>query len=224
MGLWSQSREYGGAVSSPAGGVARLLRGACLSALIVAVSATAHWLGGEPLPPIEMLAVLAVVLLPACVWTTGRRVGSLAAIALLAAGQVALHGAFSVLMGCAEPNPGIESMTIVGHAGHGSASMVMNCAGADAATTGHATGGAAMLAFHAVATLATAFLACGAQRLARWLMSSLMAWPPPARPVVVPRAPAPWRPGTGAVAPHVRAGATRRGPPRAPAALGAALA
>lgn len=215
--------------SPPERGAARLLRGACLAALTVGLSAVAHWLGGGHLPPAGMLAGLALLLLPAGVWASGRRLHPVTAGAFLAAGQAGLHAAFSVLMSCAPPGAGATAVSLAGpagHAGHGAATMVMHCAAAGAGPVRPATGGAAMLAFHAVATLATAFVVGGAGRLARWWADELTACLAPARPLVGPRphAAGPWRPGVVTGALHLRALATRRGPPRAPAGLGTALA
>jgi len=212
--------------SPPEPGAARLLRGACLAALTVGLSAVAHRLGGGHLPPVGMLGGLALLLLPAGVWASGRRLHPVTAGAFLAAGQAGLHAAFSVLMGCAPPGAGATAVTLAGHAGHaghGAATMVMHCAAGPARP---GTGDAAMLAFHAVATLATALVVGGARRLARWWADELTACLAPARPLVGPRprGTTPWRAGVVTGALHLRAQATRRGPPRAPAGLGTALA
>ena len=201
------------------------MRGAGLVGLVVGLSAVAHWLGGGHLPPTGMLAGLSLLLLPAGVWTAGRRLSPVAAGAFLAVGQAGLHAAFRVLMTCPAPGPDLTTITLPGHAGHGSGPMVMHCAGTSA-PTGHA-GGASMFAFHAVATLATVLIVGGAQRLAGWLADGLTARLAPApRPLVVARArtAAPWRPGVVTGAAHLRAKATRRGPPRPLAGLGTALA
>lgn len=213
--------------SPPEPGAARLLRGAGLVALTVGLSAVAHWLGGGHLPPAGMLGGLALLLLPAGVWAAGRRLHPVPAGALLAAGQAGLHAAFSVLMGCPPPGASPTAVTLAGHAGHaGHGSTVMHCAAAASGTARPGTGGAAMLAFHTAATLATALVVGGARRLARWWADELTACLAPARPLTVARGrtAAPWRPGVAAGALHLRAQATRRGPPRAPAGLRTALA
>ena len=221
----SPGLAYGGGVSSPGAGAARLLRGAWLSVLTVAISAIAHGLGGGHLPPVEMLAGLAALLPPACVWVAGRQVRPLAAGAVIAIGQVLLHGAYSVLMSCPTPGKSPTELSIAGHAGHGATEMAVHCGAATGAAGRLVLGGASMLVFHAVAIAATAAAVGGAERLVWWVRDELAARLTPPHPALVvvrrERALAAWRVDGPVPALHLRARPTRRGPPWGRLALGA---
>ena len=171
-----------------------------------------------------MQAGLAALLLPVCVWVAGRQVRPPAAVALLAVGQLALHGAYSILMACPTPGGGQAGLTIAGHAGHGATEMAVHCATAGAPGR-QVLGGASMLAFHAVATVATAVAVGGAERLIWWVRDELAVRPAPPHPAPVVMgpepAPAPWRVAGPAPAMYLRARPTHRGPPPAFRALGA---
>lgn len=207
--------------SSPGAGAARLVRGTGLAVLAVTLSAVAHALGGGHVPSVGMLAGMGVLLLPACVWVAGWQVRPWAAVLLLACGQAALHGAFSVLMACA---PSTDSLaTVAAHAGHGAA-VAVHCA--PMAETGRPLlGGASMAAFHALATVLTAIGVGAAERLVWWVRREIagrLAVPAPSLGVSRPGRALPAR---GFLAParalHLRAPRARRGPPATLLASGA---
>ena len=202
-------------MSSPGAGAARLVRGVVLSVLVVALSAIAHGLGGGNAPSPGMLAGLGVLLLPACVWVAGRQVRPWTAGLLLACGQAVLHWAFSFLMAC----PTVATGTTLigsGHAGHGSTAMAVHCA-AMAPPGRPLLGGASMLVFHAVATVLTAVVVGGAERLVWWVRREITArLTPPAPSLAVTRpvrALLLWGFLAPAQALHLRAQPARRGPP-----------
>lgn len=206
-------------MSSPAEGAARLVRGAFLSVLTVALAAVAHVLGGGHVPTTGLLAGSAVLLLPVGVLAAGRQVRAPAAGVLLAAGQGVLHLAYSFLMGCTAVAAAPASGAPAGHAQHAAAAY---CAAT--ATPGRPVlGGVSMLVLHAVATVLTAIAVGAAERLVWWVRRQVAARLAPSRPAPVPRRPRPLlvgRLGALPVALHLRARPTRRGPPRTSLLLG----
>lgn len=144
-------------------GGARLGRAALLSTVIVALAAAAHILGHGSVPPAPVLVLLGAVTLPVTVVLAGRRVGGVGAVAVLGAGQVLMHGAFSALSACA-PSGLATSVGHLGHAGHAATAVgdlgVSSCVHQDHSTAG----GTGMVVLHAAATLLTAALVAGADR------------------------------------------------------------
>lgn len=104
------------------------LRGTALAVLSALLTATGHVAGGGAVPDLTLLVVLLPLLAGAVVTVAERRTGLAATLATLAAGQVALHG-LMVLMAPHEP-PGAPGPV----------------------------SGPAMVALHAVTTLAIAVM------------------------------------------------------------------
>ncbi len=201
-------------------GGARLARALVLAALTVGLAAGAHTLGGGASTGPLALGALTALVLPAAVLAAGRRIGVVAALAVLGAGNLALHTLLGWLAACAQPvglAPG-ASGGHGGHAGHGSAvhSAVVGCA-----APAHGTSSSLpMIAWHLVAVVATAVAFAAVERVWWWLaavfaLAAVVAAPPA---VVAATAHAPvWRsvPAIGAF--HLRRGWDRRGPPAPPA-------
>ncbi|PRY54094.1 hypothetical protein BCF74_1253 [Knoellia remsis] len=155
-------------------GVVRALRASVLSVLILALGSAAHAMAGGHVPPPIPLVLLAVLVWPACLALTSRRLGGLSAGAALALGQVATHlgltamtlpGATGVSAGSA------PAMSAADHAAM-SGGPVLTGAASVAGTTGttgmegmaHGLTGS-MLAWHAVATVLLALLVRHGERV-----------------------------------------------------------
>lgn len=153
------------------------LRSSAMATAILTLAAGAHLAGGGALPaPTVMLAVLALTALGSTT-ATRLRLGFPAVMALLGAGQLALHevfGAFSI------PAAAAESGATAAHGSHlaGTAALPLDhISGAGAAS------GPLMLAAHILATLGSALLLAKGEdalwALAAWLRP-LVALPRPA--------------------------------------------
>ncbi|WP_050671584.1 hypothetical protein [Luteipulveratus halotolerans] len=160
------------------GGV-RLARAATFASVAVALSATAHVTGGGGPPRVGVLGLGFGAVLAVAVLVSGRRIGRLAMLGLLAGSQIALHTTFGVL---GSTPTGSHCLSGDHHAAHATACE-------PGAMAGHAaSGGAAMLLAHAAATLALALvLARGEQIL--WTLAAALGLTLPTRPT----APAPTR-------------------------------
>jgi hypothetical protein len=209
-------------MTSPGTGVVRLLRSAVLAGLVLALTVLAHRLGGRESPAIFAVVALIVPLWPFALLATRRRLGPLALVAGLGAGQVLGHGVLGWLAGSA---PGattvspvspvsLVSLECVQHAGHQRAGA--GCLEATLASAGHsheqAASGLLMLAAHAAATVLAALLvARGEQVLWRVLELFLRVVPVLLTPVSV----RPMSPRVGLRAPigHSRDVPPGRGPP-----------
>lgn len=213
------------------------MRAAVVASVVVALAGLAHVLGGGTLPAGVVLGALTSLVLAVCVALAGRRLGLVAVTAVLGAGQLALHHAFTLLgaVGCppgaadahaghsaAEHAAALQAAGHAGHAAHTAATGMVDaaaaCAGAGHAAAAPLLGASAMLALHVVATVVTALVVAGGDRA----LHRLVAWLRPRvvvpGPVVVPAGAAPVRPVVP-VAPR-RAPWTvvhrRRGPPTSP--------
>lgn len=132
----------------------RLLRASVVTVVILVLSAGAHVIAGGSLPPAGILLALASVTMLA-VTASARRAMKLPALtAVLCGGQLVLHHAFGLLSTAATCVP------VSTHLHHGPDHEAMSCAVGPLATHQSVTGGigAAMLAAHLAATLATAVL------------------------------------------------------------------
>ncbi|MDC7122541.1 hypothetical protein OMK64_13450 [Cellulomonas fimi] len=222
----------------------RLVRAGVVASVVVALAGLAHVLGGGTLPAGVVLVALASLVLAVCVALAGRRLGAVTVTAVLGAGQLVLHHAFTVLAatGCAAPvSSGAAAAdphgghTAAEHAGHlvGQTTHAAHLAGQTldhAAHTGQAVGtlacadphgvatpllgASAMLVLHVVATVLTALVVAGGDRALHWLLAWLRARVVVPGPVAIPAG------GTlvgpvAAVAPH-RAPWSRAHPRRGP--------
>ncbi|NUP73727.1 MAG: hypothetical protein HOQ07_03625, partial [Sinomonas sp.] len=184
---------------------------AVVAGATVFLAAAAHTVGGGVLPdPLILAAVLALVLAPV-VLLSRRKISGPSMLAVLSAGQLALHEAFGALSVTSGPVP-----VLAPEGGH------VHVLGA--LSPAHAAGGThtespAMMAAHAVATLVTALLLARGEAalwaLLSWLrplvrvLAALRLHPFPALPAFTEES----RPG---IRPSLRL-PTRRGPPRGPA-------
>ncbi|MBF5081271.1 hypothetical protein [Quadrisphaera sp. INWT6] len=198
----------------PVSGALRAARGLALALVVVGIASTAHLAGGGDLPPGLLLAGVVVAAAFAAHAATARRVTLPAALALLGAGQVVLHVAFTVLAAPAGAGAGalraaqsaspagalhvhahggpLSGLLLPVDAAAGAASAAGTAGTAGAADPSAGAAAAAMLAAHVVATLAAAVVLAGADR-SLWL---LLAWLAPLAAVlaasasaVVPRLP-----------------------------------
>ncbi|WP_457973871.1 hypothetical protein [Arthrobacter sp. D1-17] len=182
----------------------RLFRSLVFTGATVGLAAGGHLLGGGTLPaPMITLALTALLLVPVT-WLSRRELSFTTLLGLLGVGQAVLHEALSTLSVsavCQAPAPGRGSH-------HGRTSS-LHCLPASppelSAHTGPGIDPLAMLAGHAIAVLATAWLL----RQGEAALWQLLAWLRPLavlpRPAVIPVAgprtlahdpiliPAPWR-------------------------------
>ncbi|CAN7213390.1 hypothetical protein [Arthrobacter sp. LjRoot14] len=158
------------------------LRAAMVAAMIVTLAAAAHVVGGGALPAPGIMAAFLALTGMAATAATRRKLNFPAMAALLGAGQLVLHEAFSALSSPAGAGPAEPT-------GHHPASAAFSGLPLDAASAAshlhhYESGWAAglMLGGHALATLACALLLAKGEA-ALW---SLAAW---LRPLVrLPRA------------------------------------
>ncbi|MTB72355.1 hypothetical protein GGG17_10310 [Arsenicicoccus sp. MKL-02] len=196
---------------TPAGGRLRLLRAGTLAVVMLALAALAHLLGAGALPGPGVLAVLLGLVLATCLTASARRLGAGSIGAILGGGQLALHGAFTVL-GTTGADP--ESLGHVVGSGH-HAVLVTHAWPAHAAAGGHGHLSLTMLLAHVLATVVTAAVLARGER-ALWLLAS---WLAPVIRLLLDR-PAHWaRPAAISVAvsrlrsAELVLAAPRRGPP-----------
>jgi len=216
-------------VSTPGTGALRLVRGAGLTALAVALAGIAHVVAGGRAPAPVLLVALGLLLLPAGVGCARRRVRPVAAAVLLGATQVVVHHVLAAASGSVpgSTSPGTASL---GTASPGTAAAFA-CQGLEAVGAGHhaaalhcappGTGRTratlVMLAAHALAVVVTALVVAGADRALWWaveLWGRVRCVVPTPRVLVVGR-----RAGHAAAHParpslHLRVPPRRRGPPR----------
>lgn len=229
---------------NPTAGRVRLARAVVVSGMVLSLSLGAHVVGGGDAPAAPLvLAVWAFVLL-ATVTLAGRRFTPVRLLAVLGAGQGALHATFGWL-GSASCSAGTGLVTTghaahLGHGGLASASDATAVAGclAGAGPAGHAahgvagldgpalsaggTGhGAGMLAAHVVATLVVALLVARGEA-ALWAAARALVAVLPVEPATVPLARessvstrrTPRGAGACSGAQRHATAAPRRGPPR----------
>lgn len=188
---------------------ARLARAAALSVLVVALAAVGHAIGGGAAPQPGLLVALVAVSSPVTVLLCGRRVTRGVALAVLAVGQLALHGAFTVVGSCATSGPAAGA-----HAHHGGAHLQHVCATGAGSLTGSSAG--AMVAWHVVATVVTALLVAGAERgfpLVAGVLTALFRAPAALVAPVLARLLPAGEPDARVATLHLRGAPARRGPP-----------
>ena len=154
----------------------RLSRAAAVACATVWLAAAAHTTAAGSLPdPLILAAVLALALLPA-VALAGRKISAPAMLAVLSAGQVALHEAFDVLSVSASTPPLPTPVT-----GHVHVLGALSAPGAGGQASGHT---ATMLFAHVLATVVTALLLARGEA-ALW---ALLAWLRPLVRILTPLA------------------------------------
>ncbi|MDM7830000.1 hypothetical protein [Cellulomonas edaphi] len=160
---------------TPTRGALRFARALVVAAVVVALAAGAHVLGGGSLPAGTVTLTLGALVLALCAAVTSHRLGMLGSTALLASGQVGLHAAFSVFEdgGCTALVPSGAHAHMAG-AAHSAYLATSGCGSAAA----HATllpmfGAWSMIAAHAIAVLACAAVIAGTDRALMWLVAWL---------------------------------------------------
>ncbi|UJP39285.1 hypothetical protein [Cellulomonas palmilytica] len=190
---------------------ARLARAVALSVLVVALATVGHGLGGGLAPQPGLVVALVALSLPVTVLVCGRPVGRVVALAVLGVGQLLLHGAFSVVGSC-----GASVVDVGAHAHHGGTHLQHACAAGVDAAGGSLVSGSGMLAWHVLATLATALVVAGVERGVRHVAAVLAPlFRAPAAlvaPVLVRMLPAD-EPDLRVASLHLRGTPARRGPP-----------
>lgn len=224
---------------TPDRGLPRLLRALALAVVLLGLAGAAHVLGGGALPHPGVLAGVVGLVVAAALVITPRRLSTRRLLAVLGAGELALHHTFALLAAntlapvehSLAPGGALAGVVGAGHHGHGYA-VVGTVAGSVGSAgslgamddMGHATGAAGllMLTAHVVATVVTAVVLARGEAalwlLAAWLLPVLVLvrqlW---ALPVLLARPAyrtATYRPlWTATVAP-------RRGPPTLVPSLG----
>lgn len=172
---------------TPATGPLRLARGVVVAVVTVALAGLAHVLAGGALPPFVVVVAITALVLAAAVVLTGRRLGPVGAVALLGAGQAAVHSTFSLFTSMTCTPAGL-----VGHQHHPGMVMEPACTTVDPGLAQPLLGMSAMLVLHVVATLVVAFVLVGTDRALWWLAAWLR--PLAGRPVPVVVAPRPTLP------------------------------
>jgi hypothetical protein len=179
-------------VLTPSSGAVGFGRALLWAVVVLALALTAHFEAGGHLPPVEVIALLGALLLVVTTVAVRRQLRWPGGLALAGLGQYALHQAFSFLGGACAPvllpdggaHPHLAG-SIAGPLAHGA------CVGAEPAAIAPD-----MLAWHAVATVATVGLLVGVERgvwlLASWLVRPLLVeplWLPVVRRALVLAAP-----------------------------------
>ncbi len=152
-------RGYRDRMPSATTGPWRLVRAGVVASVVVALAGLAHVLGGGRLPAGVVLVALTSLVLAVCVALAGRRLGVVAVTAVLGAGQLVLHHAFTVLSatGCAAsagPAAGVADP----HAAHTAAQHTAHLAARATDHAAHLAGQAADHVAHAGQAVGT--LAC----------------------------------------------------------------
>lgn len=159
-------------------GVLLFSRSLLVTGIAVFLAAGAHVTGGDGTPPAPLLAALTALLLPPVLLLSRRQLSLPVLASVLSAGQVLLHGAFSL-------SPPAAACTPTGPAGHIHHTMAATaCAPAPAGghlaeASGH---GWPMTAAHAAAVLLTALLLARGEK-ALW---QLLAWLRPLAQIPAP--------------------------------------
>jgi len=200
-------------------GPLRVARAGLVAALVLALAALAHRVGGGALPHPLILLALASFTMAGATFAARFRLTSGRLVAVLGTGQVALHYGlgFSATASCVPadgPHPG--------HAGLAAGGQVASCAVVTPLPDGvahlahDAPAGAWMVLAHAAATLVVALVVARGERA----LGLLLTWLAPRRALadLLPALPVAHRPLAPAAAParcatvHLRT-PTTRGPP-----------
>ncbi|GAB4100878.1 hypothetical protein [Sinomonas halotolerans] len=206
------------------GNAVRWMRTTAMAGTVTALAAGAHaWAGGSLPHPTVLAALLALVALGSTL--LGRVTLRLPAlIGVLGAGQLALHEAFTLLsMPAAVPAEAANALAFGRHQHVGDAvsALASSHPAAGAAAPEHAHASWAMVALHAVATLACAAVIRQSElaltALAEWIRPLLhLPQPPAVVPAPAPAAAPPY-PVQRALAWRTLAPPPLRGPPPATA-------
>jgi hypothetical protein len=156
-------------MTNPGAGLVRLVRAGVLTALVVALTTLAHRLGGAVAPGFFPIAVLTALLWPVAVLVTRRRLGPVALLTGLGAGQLLGHG----LLGWLGSGPtglatsvSVECLQHATHVGASTAACATDTvAGAAAHSHGQAGTALPMLVAHLVATLLLSMLVARGERV-----------------------------------------------------------
>lgn len=153
----------------------RLVRAGVLTALVVGLSTLAHRLGGADAPGLFAIAVLTTILWPVAILATRRRLGPVALLTGLGAGQLLGHGLLGWLGSGATGVTGVSasvSVECLQHATHAASAVSaasVACATDTVAAAAHAHAQAGtslpMLAAHVAATLVAAVLVARGERV-----------------------------------------------------------
>ena len=156
-------------------GPLRLFRAGLVTSVAVSLSVAGHVLGGGQLPDTVALAVTAAFLLAPAAWLARRQLSFAALFGVLGAGQVTLHGAFTIFSPGASCLPQLPLAQLPlaqlppAHDGHSG----LGCMAAmETMPMDEGANSPAMLAGHVLAMLATAWL-MGRGEAALW---QLLAW------------------------------------------------
>lgn len=163
--------HYAGNMAHPATGLARVSRATVLGLVAFVLALSAHLAAGGRAPSPAVACVLVVACCGVCLSLTSRRLGTLAIATTLGVFQLGLHYSFMWLTsaGCVAASAAGMAPVHAQSGGHG----VLSCTQMSAQGMSSIThvSAAWMLAAHAVATVATAWvMARGERRL--WLMVS----------------------------------------------------
>lgn len=212
-------------MTSPAAGPLRLARALVVGAVVLALAAGAHLMGGGVLPAPTVLALLGGMVLAAAVAVAGRRLSVVELGALLGGGQLALHTAFGLLATSTLCTTSSAGGAGGAHAHHGAAATV-RCTTTQAAASGATPvdgllpglGSApTMLVLHVLATCATGLVLLHGERTLWWLavwLRPLVALPALSAEDPTGSVPVPSAEPTGLRGPQHRRGVPElRGPP-----------
>ncbi|MDQ0707661.1 hypothetical protein QFZ52_000313 [Arthrobacter woluwensis] len=196
-----------------------LLRTGLLSTGILALAAGAHTLAGGALPAPPILAALLALTLLASVLATKIRLGLPAMTAVLGAGQVLLHEAFTALAG-----PGTPQATLPAVHQHDDGAALTGALQHLSPALGHSAAhdslahDPGMLLAHTVATLLTALLLARGEAalwaLAAWLRPLFRVAKTPALPIAGRALRAPFAPEPPRLPWRTLRRDRLRGPPR----------
>ncbi|GAA3708400.1 hypothetical protein GCM10022377_22770 [Zhihengliuella alba] len=163
----------------------RMLRAVLSASVTTLATAAAHDLGGGHFPHPVLLTVVFLMAVPFCFLAGGRRVTAASLAASVAAAQVLLHGAFSIVAPSLDHSVLAGAAGGAGHAHHASAAALQESVRGALATDPVATaagpgdlaaGGGPMLVMHLLAGLAAlAALTAGTEAQRRLADAVLLA-------------------------------------------------
>ncbi len=152
----------------PATGWLRFARSGWLAAVVVALAAAAHTLGGGALPDWPELGLLTAGVLAGSMVASSKPLRRASALALLGLPQLFLHGAFTVL---SAPACEVDStLRPAGHPGHHDGTAA-GCLAGPIGEHGHSSGW--MTLAHATAVVIAALVAAHGDKVL-WLVWSLL--------------------------------------------------
>lgn len=175
---------YSKGVNVAASAPGRALRSALAAALIVALAASAHSLGGGSVGGPISVAMLLLITAPACWYAAARRLNAGQFALLLGLGQLGLHGVLAAMA----PTAAGSATRLSGH--HGIPGLALS----DPASAGHVGGHLTpnMLGWHVLATVVTALALAYGEALLWFVVEALLATMGKPRLTVPVEAPAAW--------------------------------